>query len=115
MTSEVTTKQAGAEPEPPAPRKKQRRDIVDALFRFQSLFGLVAVFVVAVVFSPRHDGELLFLDADNLANVVRAMSEIGIMAVGMTFVILVGGIDLSVGAVLGLAAVGSAVLMVNDD
>ena len=45
---------------------------------------------------------------DNLANIVRAVSEIGIIAVGMTFVILIGGIDLSVGAVLGLAAVGSS-------
>ncbi|WP_243866267.1 ABC transporter permease [Actinophytocola oryzae] len=79
------------------------------------MFGLVAVFVAAVVFSPHYDGELLFLTGDNLFNVVRAVSEIGIMAVGMTFVILVGGIDLSVGAVLGLAAVGSAVLMVDDD
>ncbi|TDV56173.1 monosaccharide ABC transporter membrane protein (CUT2 family) [Actinophytocola oryzae] len=89
--------------------------VTAALFRFQSLFGLVAVFVAAVVFSPHYDGELLFLTGDNLFNVVRAVSEIGIMAVGMTFVILVGGIDLSVGAVLGLAAVGSAVLMVDDD
>lgn len=116
MTSEVTTKQTGAEPEPPPNTKSGRRtDIVAALFRFQSLFGLVAVFVVAVVFSPRHNGDLLFLNSENLFNVVRAVSEIGIMAVGMTFVILVGGIDLSVGAVLGLAAVGSAVLMVDSD
>jgi ribose transport system permease protein len=104
--------------ETPPPKGKpaaRRTDVVAALFRFQSLFGLVAVFVVAVVFSPHHDGEILFLGSDNLFNVVRAVSEIGIMAVGMTFVILVGGIDLSVGAVLGLAAVGSAVLMVEDD
>ena len=114
MTSEVTTKDTGSEPAPPPRKGRSRTDFVSALFRFQSLFGLVAVFVVAVVFSPRHNGELLFLNADNLANVVRAVSEIGIIAVGMTFVILVGGIDLSVGAVLGLAAVGSAVLMVND-
>jgi ribose transport system permease protein len=110
----VTTEQTGAEPGPPDRKPGRRTDVVSALFRFQSLFGLVAVFVVAVVFSPRHDGELLFLDSDNLFNVVRAVSEIGIIAVGMTFVILVGGIDLSVGAVLGLAAVGSAVLMVDD-
>ncbi len=114
MTREVTTEQTGAEPGPPDRKPGRRTDVVSALFRFQSLFGLVAVFVVAVVFSPRHDGELLFLDSDNLFNVVRAVSEIGIIAVGMTFVILVGGIDLSVGAVLGLAAVGSAVLMVDD-
>ena len=61
------------------------------------------------------NGEILFISADNLANVVRAVSEIGIIAVGMTFVILIGGIDLSVGAVLGLAAVGSAVLMVENN
>ncbi len=92
----------------------RRAAVVDTLFRFQSLFGLVLVLVAAVVFSPAHDGDLLFLDSENLFNVVRAISEIGIIAIGMTFVILVGGIDLSVGAVLGLAAVGSAVLLVND-
>lgn len=92
-----------------------RAGIVETLFRFQSLFGLVAVFVAAVVFSPSRGGELLFLSSENLFNVVRAVSEIGIIAVGMTFVILIGGIDLSVGAVLGLAAVGSAVLLVVDD
>ena len=114
MSSDVTTPETGTEPPPPK-TPGRRTEVVAALFRFQSLFGLVAVFVVAVVFSPRHNGDLLFLNSDNLFNVVRAVSEIGIMAVGMTFVILVGGIDLSVGAVLGLAAVGSAVLMVDDD
>jgi len=88
--------------------------VTAVLFRFQSLFGLVLVLVAAVVFSPSHDGDLVFLSSENLFNVVRAIAEIGIIAIGMTFVILVGGIDLSVGAVLGLAAVGSAVLLVND-
>ncbi|MEV4315225.1 ABC transporter permease [Actinocrispum sp. NPDC049592] len=92
-----------------------RPSAASVVFRFQSLFGLVAVFIAAVVFSPSRDGELLFLSSGNLFNVVRAMSEIGIIAVGMTFVILIGGIDLSVGAVLGLAAVGSAVLLVEND
>src|SRR3979409_505283 len=85
--------------------------VVDNLFRFQSLFGLVAVFLRAVALSPRRDGQIVFLTSGNLANIVRAVSEIGIIAVGMTFVILIGGIDLSVGALLGLAAVGSATLM----
>ncbi|HEV2779371.1 MAG TPA: ABC transporter permease [Actinophytocola sp.] len=94
---------------------RRRVELVSAIFRFQSLFGLVAVFVAAVAFSPRRNGELVFLSSENLFNVVRAVSEIGIIAVGMTFVILIGGIDLSVGAVLGLTAVGSAVLMVDND
>ncbi|WP_406692668.1 ABC transporter permease [Saccharopolyspora sp. ID03-671] len=97
----------------PAQRSK-RADTVETLFKFQSFFGLVAVFIAAVIFSPRNDGQILFLSSDNLFNIVRAVSEIGIIAIGLTFVILIGGIDLSVGSVLGLAAVGSAVLMVNS-
>lgn len=84
------------------------------LARFQSVLGLVVVFVGAIVFSPTVDGEIIFLSGENLTNIVRAVSEIGIIAVGMTLVILVGGIDLSVGSVLSLAAVGSAVLLVDN-
>ena len=56
-----------------------------------------------IVFSPRRHGEILFLAPDNIANIVRAVSETGIIAIGMTFVIITAGIDLSVGALLGLA------------
>ncbi|MDA3626305.1 ABC transporter permease [Saccharopolyspora oryzae] len=105
--------QTAERPSAAAPQK--RTSTVETLFRFQSFFGLVAVFLAAVIFSPRNDeGQILFLTSDNLFNIVRAVSEIGIIAVGLTFVILIGGIDLSVGSVLGLAAVGSAVLMVED-
>lgn len=92
----------------------RRREFLPALFKFQSLFGLVLVFVAAVLYSPHKNGELLFLDSGNLFNVVRSISEIGILAVGMTLVILIGGIDLSVGSVLGLASVASASLLVNN-
>jgi ribose transport system permease protein len=92
----------------------RRPSVRSVVFRFQSLVGLVAVFVAAIVFSPVRNGENLFLSSGNLFNVIRAISEKGIIAVGMTLVILIGGIDLSVGAVLGLTAVGSATLMVNS-
>ena len=95
-------------------RRSSRGQIIELIFRFQSLFGLVAVFIVGIVASPTRNGELVFLSPGNLGNIVRAVSEIGIIAIGMTFVILVGGIDLSVGAILGLAAVGTATLMVNS-
>ncbi|OZV73639.1 ABC transporter permease [Micromonospora echinospora] len=91
-----------------------RGDLVERLFAVQSLFALLVVFVLAVVVSPRRDGEILFLSTENLGNVVRAVSEIGIIAIGMTFVVLLGGIDLSVGAILGLSAVGTATLMVDS-
>ena len=95
-----------------AQRRAQWRELN---FRFQSLFGLLAVFIAAIIFSPARNGEILFLTTENLANVVRSVSEIGIIAVGMTFVILIGGIDLSVGALVGLSASGVAVLMMERD
>ncbi|GAA3523603.1 ribose ABC transporter permease [Amycolatopsis ultiminotia] len=91
------------------------RAALAVVFRFQSVFGLVLVFAAAIVFSPHHNGDLVFLDSGNLFNVVRAISEIGIIAVGMTLVILVGGIDLSVGSVVGLASVGVAELLTAND
>jgi ribose transport system permease protein len=69
-------------------------------------FGLIAALGVLVllasVLSP------YFLQPGNLINVARQVSIIGIVAVGMTFVILTGGIDLSVGSMLGVVAVVSA-------
>ncbi len=78
------------------------------LMRFQSLFGLAAILILSAILSPVRDGRPVFLAADNLLNIIRFASENGIIAVGMTLVILTGGIDLSVGAVLALCAVGSA-------
>jgi rhamnose transport system permease protein len=46
-----------------------------------------------------------FLTLDNLLNQGRLMTEIGVIALPMTFVIITGGIDLSVGAIVGLSAV----------
>lgn len=99
-----------------APTQRGGVGITETLFRFQSFFGLIAVFIAAIIFSPRNDeGRILFLTSDNLFNTIRAISEIGIIGIGLTFVILIGGIDLSVGSVLGLAAVGSAVLLVQSN
>jgi ribose transport system permease protein len=95
-------------------KPRSRRELIDRLFAVQSLFALLVVFVVAIIASPSRNGEILFLSAGNLGNIVRAVSEIGIIAIGMTFVILLGGIDLSVGAILGLSAVGTATLMVDS-
>jgi ribose/xylose/arabinose/galactoside ABC-type transport system permease subunit len=60
----------------------------------------VAMAVVIVVFAAL---EPAFLTIDNLVGIARQVAIIGIMAVCMTFVIMTGGIDLSVGPVLALA------------
>ena len=45
-----------------------------------------------------------FFTVSNIMSIIRALSTTAIMAIGMTMVIITGGIDLSVGSVLGLSA-----------
>ena len=72
-------------------------------------YGLLISFsILVVVLSLLSDR---FLTLSNITNVLRQASINGIVAVGMTLVILIGGIDLSVGSVLALAAVVAASLM----
>lgn len=63
------------------------------LVRFNLLIIFIALFVVAAIIAPE------FLSAQNLANLLQQSSLIGIVAIGMTLVILTAGIDLSVGSV----------------
>jgi ribose transport system permease protein len=77
--------------------------------RFASLVqrqGAVLVLVAVCVFaSLRYDA---FLTPENLLNVLRQNSMLGLVALGMTFVILTGGIDLSVGSLVAVAGVLAA-------
>lgn len=57
--------------------------------------------------------ESTFLTASNLLNVARKNVDIALIAVGMTMVIITGGIDLSVGSLIALSAVTTAVLIVS--
>lgn len=78
------------------------------LLRFQSYFGLIVLFILAVIQSPIRNGQNVFLAPSNQLNILRFAAENGIIAIGMTLVILTGGIDLSVGALLALCAVATA-------
>ncbi len=93
---------------------RPRRGGLAWLVRFQSLLGLILAIIAGMVFSPRRHGHILFIAPDNIANIIRSVSETGILALGMTFVIIAAGIDLSVGAVLGLCSVMTATLLVNE-
>ncbi|MGF6532444.1 ribose transport system permease protein [Paraburkholderia sp. GAS206C] len=90
------------------------RGLLTYLVRFQSLLGLILVMAAGIICSPRRHGHILFLAPDNIANIIRSISETGILALGMTFVIIAAGIDLSVGAVLGLCSVLTATLFINQ-
>lgn len=77
-----------------------------------SRYGIIIAFVVlCVVLSLSNE---YFLTANNLSNVLQQISTNGILAVGMTFVILAAGIDLSVGSVLGMAGIVAASMVVGD-
>ena len=70
---------------------------------------LVAILVVLfVVLAISTKG---FLTVDNLSNLVRQTAVYGIVALGMTFVIISGGIDLSVGSVVGFSGIVVAMMM----
>src|SRR5215213_3662416 len=67
--------------------------------------ALVALVLVCIFAAYRYDR---FLTEFNLSNVLRQNSMLGLVALGMTFVILTGGIDLSVGSLLAVAGVIAA-------
>ncbi len=62
---------------------------------------IVALLVAGVIIKPD-----VFPTSDNLLNVLTQASITGIIAIGMTFVIATGGIDLSVGSVVGAGRIG---------
>ncbi len=67
--------------------------------------GVVIIFIMCVIISPvDNHGNMVFLKFENLTNVLRQVSENGIISLGMTLVIIAGGIDLSVGSILALSA-----------
>src|SRR5436190_11581702 len=79
--------------------------------RFLSNYAIfVALAVECLVLAL---GAPAFLTADNLANVLRQNAFPAIIAAGMTFAILTGGIDLSVGSVVGLSGVLCADALVH--
>jgi len=84
---------------------------INLLWSILRKFGLLAVIVLMIIVmsfvSP------VFLTRQNIINVLRQVSINGIMAVGLTFVILTGGIDLSVGALVAVTSVITGSLLLS--
>ncbi|MCO5063576.1 MAG: ABC transporter permease [Rhizobiaceae bacterium] len=72
------------------------------LWQYSHVITFVVLFALASVISP------YFLDVTNLFNLVRGASMTGIVAIGMTIVILCRGIDLSAGSLVGVSAITAA-------
>jgi ribose/xylose/arabinose/galactoside ABC-type transport system permease subunit len=99
MTSDVTMTAAAA------PGAGQRGGLLPRLAQYGIYLALL---ILVLVFTASSD---VFLTGANLLNVLRQVSIIGICAVGLTFVLLTGGIDLSVGSVIGVAGMTCATLI----
>jgi putative xylitol transport system permease protein len=71
-----------------------------------SAYGIIIVFIVlCIILACTNE---YFLTEKNIMNVLRQVSINGLLSIGMTFVILTGGIDLSVGSILALSAMVAA-------
>jgi ribose/xylose/arabinose/galactoside ABC-type transport system permease subunit len=86
-----------------------RSTLLDKLWQFliarSTIVLFVVVFIIFGLSSPR------FFTLENISNFIKQASFVGIIAVGMTFVLLTAGIDLSVGSNMYLSAVVSGLLM----
>jgi ribose transport system permease protein len=76
---------------------------------FLRLLGLIVAFVILCLVGVITAGDR-FADVDNVLTILRAAAVIGVVSVGMTFVIIGGGIDLSVGAIVALSSVWATTL-----
>jgi galactofuranose transport system permease protein len=87
-----------------ATKAANRRERLAATLQRSGAFIVLAVVTViaSLIFGNR------FASVDNFLNILEASSFLGLVAVGMTFVIVGGGIDLSVGSLLALSAVLAA-------
>ncbi|MFI8932964.1 ABC transporter permease [Streptomyces sp. NPDC053474] len=112
MTQPASPARPVTEKSPPAEgaRGPLRALVARADLRTLSLLGVLAVLVViGGVTQPD-----AFLDTDNVQLILTQASVIGVVTVGMTFVIISGGIDLSVGAIVALASVWATTVATQE-
>jgi ribose transport system permease protein len=81
------------------------RRLIELCIEYNFIVIFIAVAAIATILSPN------FLTATNIANLFQQAAVTGVVAVGMTFVILTGNIDLSVGSVCALCGMVVAVLL----
>lgn len=87
---------------------KRSGGVMRFLSRYAIFVVLIVIYAVAVAVSQA------FLEPSYIFNVIRQIAPVGIAAIGVTFVMILGGVDLSVGAVISLTSVLCAVLMAGD-
>lgn len=92
-----------------ASTSKQELSNSGGILQFLIKYNTIFIFVLLVIFSAFISD--VFFTAVNLSNLLKQVSGIGIISIGMLIVILTGGIDLSVGSMVALLAVAFALLV----
>jgi ribose/xylose/arabinose/galactoside ABC-type transport system permease subunit len=92
----------------------EQPSLIGFLRRYATVLSFVALCLVFTFLVPWRDGVPVFLSQVNVLNVIRQVSVVGVMAVGMTFVILLGQIDLGVGSVLAFTGMLAAIMQRAD-
>jgi ribose transport system permease protein len=88
-----------------SPTRRLRFAGSDAVQRLLAFGALILIIVVFSLASPN------FLQFDNVVGILLATTVTGVLALGVTFVIITGGIDLSIGTVMTLSAVMTAIFL----
>src|SRR5215470_4570450 len=91
-------------------RQKQLILVFSRVWAWVFLAGLIAFFATSVNIQSR--GGVNFLTIRNSQNILMAIVPVLLMGLGQTFVVIAAGIDLSVGWVMGLSSVVSALVIV---
>ena len=86
----------------------RQKSLLSVLVSSQAFWVTIALIVICVIMSIR---EPRFASEDNFYNITRNFAFIGVMALGLTAVIITGGIDLSVGSIMGLSAVAAGLTL----
>src|ERR1043165_9476389 len=102
------------EPDDAAQRGPVWRASISALNNYRGVIAFLLVFILGCIFTPRDETSHLpiFLSTRTQLDILFEYCAYGLLATGMTLVILTGGIDLSVGSIVGLAATLFALLTV---
>ena len=93
---------------------EKKQSILSRIFQYPSvrvILSLLIIFILGIIFN----GDGAFFKWSTHRDMLRQSSVYGILACGMTLVIITAGIDLSVGSVLGLSAVLFSILSIYQE
>lgn len=112
MTGSAGPLPGGVTTEEPAVRPGARPNVIKRILQgdLASVRVLIVLGIIWIIFQSQNDR---FLSSTNLTNLMLQITAVGLISVGVVYVLLLGEVDLSVGAVSGLSAAVMTVLNVN--